>query len=125
MNTKPFWEQAYRDLNGATFSGGKASREFHELVPLLSDGARVLDLGCGDGRNALFLAEHGWAALIETTTDGEKHTILLDAGLSETTLIHNMACLKIDPAPIEALVVSHGEVAKDVVLVLGRDLTPE
>ena len=55
-----------------------------------------------------FLAEHGWAALIETTADGEKHTILLDAGLSETTLIHNMACLKIDPAPIEALVVSHG-----------------
>lgn len=55
-----------------------------------------------------FLAEHGWAALIETTTDGEKHTILLDAGLSETTLIHNMACLKIDPAPIEALVISHG-----------------
>lgn len=55
-----------------------------------------------------FLAEHGWAALIETTTDGEKHTILLDAGTSETTLLHNMACLKIDPVSIEALVISHG-----------------
>ena len=55
-----------------------------------------------------FLAEHGWAALIETTTGTEKHTLLLDAGLSTTTLLHNMVRLKIDPAPIEALVVSHG-----------------
>jgi 7,8-dihydropterin-6-yl-methyl-4-(beta-D-ribofuranosyl)aminobenzene 5'-phosphate synthase len=55
-----------------------------------------------------FLAEHGWAALIETTTGTEKHTILLDAGLSTTTLLHNMACLKVDPASIEALVISHG-----------------
>jgi 7,8-dihydropterin-6-yl-methyl-4-(beta-D-ribofuranosyl)aminobenzene 5'-phosphate synthase len=55
-----------------------------------------------------FLAEHGWAALIETTTGSEQHTILLDAGLSATTLLHNMACLKLDPAAIEALVVSHG-----------------
>jgi len=59
VNTKPFWEQAYQDIHGATFSGGKASREFRKLAPLLSDGARVLDLGCGDGRNALFMAEHG------------------------------------------------------------------
>jgi 7,8-dihydropterin-6-yl-methyl-4-(beta-D-ribofuranosyl)aminobenzene 5'-phosphate synthase len=55
-----------------------------------------------------FLAEHGWAALIETTTGHEKLTILLDAGLSATTLLHNMACLKITPTIIEALVISHG-----------------
>lgn len=55
-----------------------------------------------------FLAEHGWAAIIETMAAGETHTILLDAGLSESTLLHNMRCLKIDPAAIEALVVSHG-----------------
>jgi 7,8-dihydropterin-6-yl-methyl-4-(beta-D-ribofuranosyl)aminobenzene 5'-phosphate synthase len=55
-----------------------------------------------------FLAEHGWAALIETTTGGQKHTLLLDAGTSETTLLHNMVCLKINPASVEAVVVSHG-----------------
>ncbi len=55
-----------------------------------------------------FMAEHGWAALIETTTDGEQHAILLDAGLSDTVLLHNMVCLKINPASVEALVVSHG-----------------
>ena len=58
--------------------------------------------------NGDFLAEHGWAALIETIREGEKHTILLDAGLSKTTLIHNMSILKIDPAAIEAIVISHG-----------------
>jgi 7,8-dihydropterin-6-yl-methyl-4-(beta-D-ribofuranosyl)aminobenzene 5'-phosphate synthase len=55
-----------------------------------------------------FLAEHGWAALIETMAGGESHTILLDAGLSEGTLLHNMRCLEIEPEIIEALVVSHG-----------------
>jgi len=55
-----------------------------------------------------YLAEHGWAALIETAVDGHVHTVLLDAGLSDTTLLHNMACLKLDPAAIETLVVSHG-----------------
>lgn len=55
-----------------------------------------------------FLAEHGWAALIEMTTDGKKQAILLDAGLSEMALLHNMVCLKINPASVEALVVSHG-----------------
>jgi 7,8-dihydropterin-6-yl-methyl-4-(beta-D-ribofuranosyl)aminobenzene 5'-phosphate synthase len=61
-----------------------------------------------DPERGKFLAEHGWAALIETTAGGEKHTILLDAGLSEAALLHNMVCLRISPASIEALVVSHG-----------------
>jgi len=56
----------------------------------------------------LLLAEHGWAALIETTANGKKHTLLLDAGLSETTLLHNMDRLKLDMMAIEAIVVSHG-----------------
>jgi 7,8-dihydropterin-6-yl-methyl-4-(beta-D-ribofuranosyl)aminobenzene 5'-phosphate synthase len=61
-----------------------------------------------DPERGKFLAEHGWAALIETTAGGEKHTILLDAGLSETALLHNMVCLRVNPASLEALVVSHG-----------------
>lgn len=77
----------------------------NSVNPFLKERDGVRRRGPEEGK---FLAEHGWAALIETTTDGLKHTILLDAGLSETTLLHNMACLKIDPAVVEALVVSHG-----------------
>jgi 7,8-dihydropterin-6-yl-methyl-4-(beta-D-ribofuranosyl)aminobenzene 5'-phosphate synthase len=73
--------------------------------PFLKDRDGVRRRGPEEGK---FRAEHGWAALIETTRDGQAHTILLDAGLSEATLLHNMACLKLDPAAVEALVVSHG-----------------
>jgi len=55
---QPFWEEAYRDLNGSTF--GSPSQEIRDVVAELRDGAKVLDLGCGEGRNALFLAECGF-----------------------------------------------------------------
>ena len=57
MSAEPFWEEAYRDMHTSTF--GQPSRELHELVRLLPQGAKALDLGCGEGRNALFLAENG------------------------------------------------------------------
>ena len=41
-------------------SFGKPSKEFYDLIHRLPQGAKVLDLGCGEGRNALFLAEHGF-----------------------------------------------------------------
>ena len=40
--------------------GGSPSQEIREIASQLPSGARVLDLGCGEGRNALFLAECGF-----------------------------------------------------------------
>ncbi|HUG01449.1 MAG TPA: methyltransferase domain-containing protein, partial [Longimicrobiales bacterium] len=54
---RPFWEAAYQDPDVETF--GSASEEVGELAGVLPPGARALDMGCGDGRNALCLAEHG------------------------------------------------------------------
>lgn len=54
---RPFWEAAYTDPDAETF--GSASEEIVELAAVLPTGARALDIGCGDGRNALCLAEHG------------------------------------------------------------------
>ena len=54
---RPFWEAAYRDSDADTF--GQPSEEIVELAAILPSGARALDMGCGDGRNALYLAEHG------------------------------------------------------------------
>lgn len=54
---RPFWDAAYRDPEAETF--GPASKEIVELAAALPSGARALDIGCGDGRNALYLAQHG------------------------------------------------------------------
>jgi tellurite methyltransferase len=56
-DTKPFWEATYRDLAGSTF--GPPSEEVQALVGRLPESAVVLDVGCGEGRNALLLARHG------------------------------------------------------------------
>lgn len=53
---EPFWEQAFRD-DARPF--GLPSTEVLELRARLPPRARVLDLGCGDGRNALPLARAG------------------------------------------------------------------
>ena len=58
MRDLPFWETAYSRLDSAdTF--GEPALELSQLVGLLPASASVLDLGCGEGRNALYLAGKG------------------------------------------------------------------
>lgn len=57
--TEPFWETAYCDP-GQTSVFGRPSEEVVELMRVLPPGVRVLDLGCGDGRHAVPLAECGF-----------------------------------------------------------------
>lgn len=57
MSERPFWEAGYEDPDVETF--GPASEEIVELAVALPAGACALDVGCGEGRNALCLAEQG------------------------------------------------------------------
>ena len=59
---QPFWEDAYStgDTLG-TFNSGKPSKDVVEVACLLPAGAAVLDLGSGEGQNAIYLAEQGFA----------------------------------------------------------------
>lgn len=59
MTNAPFWETTYAELGGASTFGQPAA-ELAGLVNLLPPAANVLDLGCGEGRNALYLAEQGF-----------------------------------------------------------------
>ena len=54
---KPFWENAYLDDDIETF--GKPSEEVIAVSKDLNRNSKILDLGCGDGRHAIFLARLG------------------------------------------------------------------
>ena len=55
---KPFWEDEYLNKEKSTF--GNPSKEVKEFVPYLKKDAKILDVGCGDGRHALYLASLGF-----------------------------------------------------------------
>ncbi|MDL2408243.1 class I SAM-dependent methyltransferase [Rhizobium calliandrae] len=56
-SSERFWEQGYSDPNVWTMGG--PSLEVYEVEQQLPRSATVLDIGCGEGRNALFLAFRG------------------------------------------------------------------
>ena len=51
--------------------------------------------------------EHGLAYQIETVVDGKSHCCLFDFGADPQGVIKNMKLLKVDPAKVEALGISH------------------
>jgi len=55
---EPFWERSYQDPDSDAF--GAPAEELLALIPRLPAGAEILDLGCGDGRNALPFAAAGF-----------------------------------------------------------------
>ncbi len=64
MNRILFWEESYKRTGSPdTFGGEQPSAELYDIVKRLPHGAKVLDLGCGEGRNALLLAQNGLAIM--------------------------------------------------------------
>lgn len=104
---EPFWETTYSDLNATSF--GEASKEILELIPMLPAGAQVLDLGCGDGRNAIPLARAGFdVTAIDISRSGvQKLTTLAEReGLQIQARVVDMIAYKI-PRKYD-LIISHG-----------------
>jgi SAM-dependent methyltransferase len=69
MNTtdaKEHWEQHYGDRDRVW--SGRVNARLAEVVPTLKAG-RVLDLGCGEGADACWLAERGWTVVAVDISD--------------------------------------------------------
>jgi len=52
---KPFWEATYQDKSVSTFSK-EPTFDVNEFTHILENPSLVLDVGCGEGRNAIHLA---------------------------------------------------------------------
>jgi 7,8-dihydropterin-6-yl-methyl-4-(beta-D-ribofuranosyl)aminobenzene 5'-phosphate synthase len=59
--------------------------------------------------NAL-LAEHGFSAIVATTTKDRPRTMLLDFGFSEDVVARNAAALGVDLTKVEVAALSHGHI---------------
>jgi len=73
-----------------------------------NDRVKRAPLAKGNVRRPPLLAEHGFSVLVEVVGDSAAHTILMDFGVSNIGVPHNLKVLEIDLDRIEAFVVSHG-----------------
>lgn len=58
-NEVPFWEEAYQDLDNITFSN-EPNGTVKEFENLLHKESEILEVGCGEGQNVLYLAKQGY-----------------------------------------------------------------
>jgi 7,8-dihydropterin-6-yl-methyl-4-(beta-D-ribofuranosyl)aminobenzene 5'-phosphate synthase len=76
--------------------------------PIERPGLRILPPPRPVSHQQTLRAEFGYAVLVEAESAGMHRRILVDFGYTPETLTANMALLGVDPASIDALVLSHG-----------------
>lgn len=88
-----FWEERYSS-SGPIWSG-RVNATFADVVGSLTPG-RALDLGCGEGGDAIWLAQHGWRATgvdVSPTAVARAAEAALAAGVAEgqiTWIAHDL-----------------------------------
>lgn len=73
-------------------------------------GLTILPPPRGGSYRETFRAEWGYSLLVDAAADSVGRRILIDFGYTPETLASNMAILGIDPATVDALVLSHGHI---------------
>lgn len=82
-------------------------------------------MGKGGVMGKPILAEHGFAALIEIRMDNETHKVLLDAGMTDISIFHNLESLELTLDDIEAIVLTHGHPDHDAAILQITQLLPK
>lgn len=54
------------------------------------------------------VAEHGFSALVSVERDGDRRTVLYDAGLTQHAVARNLDVLQVPVDDLRAIVISHG-----------------
>ena len=102
------WNEFYMQ-RGADFVWGAPSPLYEWLCNMLPSGARILDLGCGDGRNAILFARRDFETVAVDVSDVALRRLERNAG----ALVSGIACRREDitclrPLGRFDLVVCHG-----------------
>ncbi len=58
---------------------------YREFLQYLDEGARILDVGCGSGRDSLYFLKHGYQV---TALDGAKEMVKLSSELLDQRVLH-------------------------------------
>lgn len=74
------------------------------------DGVQRFKLAYDWSDHDSLLAEHGFSALVTVTSNGRRHAVLYDGGLSALALQHNLDVMQVDVTDLRAIVISHGHV---------------
>jgi tellurite methyltransferase len=102
------WNEFYMQ-RGADFAWGVPSPLYEWLCDMLPSGARILDLGCGDGRNAVLFARRDFETVAVDISDVAIGRLERNAGV----LVSRIACRREDIACLPPLgrfdlVICHG-----------------
>jgi tellurite methyltransferase len=96
-SSAPFWDAAYANATQPdTFCGGAPSNQILEIATKLPPDAKILDLGCGDERNALYLAEQRFdvtAVDVSEAAIGAVQRFARARGLTIATAVQDHALL--------------------------------
>jgi tellurite methyltransferase len=90
---KPFWEESYaRPGKLDTFGGGQPSKMVERIASALPAGLKALDVACGEGRNAIYLAGFGYqvsafdisqAGIAKLRAAAEERNLTVDASVAD------------------------------------------
>jgi SAM-dependent methyltransferase len=78
------WDARYSEREGAMWSGRPNGRLVAEAADLIA--GRALDIGCGEGADAIWLAQRGWTVTAIDISDVALRRAREAAGLAGTTV---------------------------------------
>jgi len=123
LSPTEYWEQRYSGRE--PIWSGKVNETMASVVSEFTPGV-ALDLGCGEGGDVLWLAEHGWQAHgldISTTAVGRARTLAEERGLDSATFTAtDLTAWEPEPASLDLVTASffQSNVALDRTAILRR-----